>query len=153
VPDHYLGDLSLADRRFWLRENAGDARTVDGRNLNFSYDGEQPISGEGPLTFHVFSSAARPTVGIFIERFYDNATRIPPSTSLYVLSYEHGRWTDITRQVTPLPFDPRLHYEFSPSADTLTVHTYTRSHKGYVTPGHILYVWHWTGTRFTPTRK
>ena len=66
VPDHYVGNLSRADRRFWLHTTAGDERTLQDRNLNFSYDGEQELSGEGPLAFHLFSSSGRPTVGIFI---------------------------------------------------------------------------------------
>src|SRR4051812_41905079 len=78
IPDRYLGALSHADRRFFLRETAGDTRIVDGNNLNFSWDGERPISGEGPFTLHLFSATARPTVGIFIERFYDTANHVPP---------------------------------------------------------------------------
>ena len=104
------------------------------------------MGGEGPLTLHLFSSSAQPTVGIFIERFYDNATRIPPDTSLYILTENDDRWEDITRQVLPEPFDPGLFYEFSPSSDSLTVRAYTTTKEGYITEGNILHIWKWSGT-------
>ena len=111
------------------------------------------MGGEGPLTFHLFSSSECPTVGIFIERFFDNANRIPPATSLYILQCKRGVWSDVTRDVLPMPFDPRLYYEFSPSADTLTVREYTHSPKGYIMEGRTLKVWHWTGKGFSSANE
>jgi hypothetical protein len=155
VPDHFVGNLSHGDRRFFLRETVdrGDNSIVNGRNINFRYDGEQRIRGEGPLTFHLFSSSAVLTSGIFIERFYDSATHIPPATSLYILASHGNQWRDITRQVLPEPFDPRLCYEFSPSSDRLSVRAYTRSPQGYVIPGRTLRIWRWTAGRFVATQK
>jgi len=99
VPDHFVGNLSHGDRRLFLREmnDRERNRIVDGSNINFSYDGELPIGGEGPLTFHLFSSPGSPTSGIFIERFYDTSTHIPPATSLYILASQGNQWRDITR--------------------------------------------------------
>lgn len=154
VPDHFVGNISKADRRRWLKEvdlPRNPWHVLDGRNLRFSYDGEEPLGGEGPFTLHVFGSrGSERIVGIFIERFYDPATRTPPSTSLYILSGDG--WTDVTRQVLPEPFDPRLYYEFSPSHDTLTIRAYGRSREGYITPGRVLRRWRWSGSRFTLAR-
>jgi len=155
VPSHYLGNLSVADRRHFLLATVGrnDFSILDGRNLLFRWDGEEPMGGEGPFTFHVFGPSARPTVGIFIERFYDKSTHIPPSTSLYILSRDHTGWSDFTWQVLPQPFDPRLYYEFLPSSDTLNVRAYTHSDRGYITPGRLLCVWKWERDHFTQVRK
>jgi hypothetical protein len=154
VPDHYVGNISKTDRRRWLKDSdlpRDPWQVIEGRNLHFSYDGEESLGGEGPFTLHVFTSPkSHRTIGIFIERFYDASTRTPPSTSLYILSGDH--WTDVTRQVLPQPFDPRLYYEFSPSADTITVRTYGRSREGYITPGRVLERWQWSGSRFTVAR-
>ena len=166
VPEQYVGHITKADRKFFVAEtlkelkpNRADpelapSHIYQGRNLNFSWDGEEEMSGEGPLTFHRFDSPPhRLVIGVFVMRFY-NARRpaTSPPTSLYILSFDGARWADVTGSVLPQPFDLRRCYEFSPSADVLTVRTCTRSGRSSMTPGRVLSVWSWTGSRFVSAR-
>lgn len=147
VPQHFLGNLTPADRQYFLRETEGDARIQTGQNLNFSYDGEKPLSGEGPLTFHLFANAPKPTVGIVLEHPPQDA-RHPPSTSLHILQSDRGHWVEVTANVLPQPADARLFYEFNPGNDTLQVRPYQRTPKGEFEPGKVMQTWRWTGHRF-----
>lgn len=164
VPERYVGHVTKADRKFFVAETLKQLKRVQadpgsapshiyqGRNLNFSWDGEEEMSGEGPLTFHRFDAPRhRLLVGVFIMRFYNpRRPATSPPTSLYILSFDGVRWADITSSVLPQPFDPRLCYEFSSSSDVLTVRTYTSSKRSFMVAGRVLGVWRWTGNRFVP---
>ena len=62
LPTRYVA-VTQHDRRRWVREvefPRDPWGTLDGRfNLTFSYDGEEPLSGEGPFIIHLLSSPPR----------------------------------------------------------------------------------------------
>ena len=147
VPNHYVGNITKSDRARWLKllDVQNEAKEViDGKNLTFSYDGEFPLSGEGPFIIHLFSSSPRAQViGIFIER-----PGKTPRRSLYILSHSGSTWSDITSQVIPRPVQTDLCYEFSSADDNVRVCTCDDSAKMLLTPGRVLDRWTWSRNKF-----
>ena len=61
LPTRYVA-VTHRDRRWWVREidfPRDPWHTLNGRNLTFSFDGEEPLSGEGPFIVHLLASPPR----------------------------------------------------------------------------------------------
>jgi len=154
-PQRYVAHVTKADRQRWLREvhpfKDPYHNNADGRNLSFSYDGEEPMSGNAPFTLHIFKSpASRRLVGVALQR--DGAAAV------HILSRRGDEWVEITRGVIPKPINRKLYYEFDAREDVLSVSDYvlTRLHsydrQPYPYPSKLLEKWRWTGERFVIMR-
>ena len=155
LPERYVAHVTKADRQRWLKEvhPFKDAyhNNAEGRNLSFSYDGEEPMSGNAPFTLHIFKSpASRRCVGVAVQR--------EGAAAVHILSRRGGKWIEITREVVPQPINPKLYYEFDARDDVLSVSDYvlTRIHsydtQPYPYPSKLLEKWRWTGERFAVVR-
>lgn len=133
VPEHYIGyDLSF--REEILR---GEHRgvVVDIRNGYISYDASDNPSG---FEFAIF----RKSNGRYIVAYNntsDDFDREPKVATLRLLSYEGGRWRDVTRLLLPVALDGKLGYTLPRTGRNIEV-----TGKG----GRELYTLTWAKDRF-----
>jgi hypothetical protein len=105
VPERYMGGYDLRFRQEMLR---GERRgvVVDTRNGYISYDASDNPSG---FEFAVF----RKSNGKYLVAFSNGAFHDPEFgnlPTLFLLSYEGGRWRDVTRALLPAGFDNKSAY-------------------------------------------
>jgi len=155
LPERYVAHVTKADRRWWLQEvrvfDDPYHNIVDGQNLRFSYDGEEPMSGNAPFELHVFRSPpGTRIVGTALQRYGDAA--------VHILRRRGSGWVEITRDVLPREVNPKLYYAFSERDDVISVSDYvlTRLHsydrEPYPYPSKLLERWRWTGEKFAVMR-
>ena len=105
VPERYMGGYDLRFREEMLR---GEHRgvVIDIRNGYISYDASDNPSG---FEFAIF----RKSNGRYLVAYSDGAFYDPDfgnGSTLFLLSYEGGRWRDVTRASLPVAFDEKLAY-------------------------------------------
>jgi hypothetical protein len=155
LPERYVAHVTKADRQRWLDEvqpfKDPYHNNAKGRNLSFSYDGEEPMSGNGPFRLHIFKSpVSRRVVGVALQR--------EGAAAVHILSRRGGKWVEITGEVVPKSINPKLYYDFDAWDDVLSVSDYvlTRLHsydaQPYLYPSKLLEKWRWTGERFAVVR-
>jgi hypothetical protein len=138
VPERYIGyDLSF--REEMLR---GEHRgvVVDIRNGYISYDASDNPSG---FEFAIF----RKSNGRYIVAYNDTSDDFdqePKVPTLRLLSYEGGRWRDVTRVLLPLALDGKLGYTLPRTGRNIEV-----TDKG----GRELYTLTWAKDRFRIKRR
>jgi hypothetical protein len=109
VPDRYMGGYDLRLREEMLR---GERRgvVVDIRNGYISYDASDNPSG---FEFAIFrKSNGRYLVAYSTGAFHDQemAEELGNWPTLRLLSYEGGRWRDVTKSSLPVAYDEKLAY-------------------------------------------
>ena len=109
VPERYVDGYDLRFREEMLR---GERRgvVVDLRNGYISYDASDNPSG---FEFAVFRKSngqylVAYSTGAFYDPEFSKETGNWPT--LHLLSYEGGRWRDVTRDSLPVAFDKKLAY-------------------------------------------
>jgi hypothetical protein len=106
VPERYMEGY---DRRFREEMLGGKHRgvVVDIPNGYISYDASDNPSG---FEFAIFrKSNGRYLVAYSTGAFYEPEVDAGPT--LFLLSYEDGRWRDVTRATLPAGFDGKLAYK------------------------------------------
>ena len=107
VPERYLDGYDLRFRKELLRgEHRGGV--VDIANGYISYDASDNPTG---FEFAIF----RKNNGKYIVAFSDSVSdnfdwELFDGYRLFLLSYEGGKWRDVTRSLLPVPFNKRLSY-------------------------------------------
>jgi hypothetical protein len=109
VPERYMDGYDLRFREEMLR---GEHRgvVVDIRNGYISYDASDNPSG---FEFAIFKkSNGKYLVAYSDGAFYDPefGKELGNWPTLFLLSYEGGRWRDVTRASLPVAFDKKLAY-------------------------------------------
>lgn len=109
VPERYMMGYDLRFREEMLR---GERRgvVVDIRNGYISYDASDNPSG---FEFAIFrKSNGRYLVAYSNGAFHDQemAEELGNWPTLFLLSYEGGRWRDVTRESLPMAYDKKLPY-------------------------------------------
>lgn len=109
VPDRYMGGYDLRFREEMLR---GERRgvVVDIPNGYISYDASDNPSG---FEFAIFrKDNGKYLVAYSNGAFYDPefGKEVGNWPTLFLLSYEGGRWRDVTRASLPVAFDRKLAY-------------------------------------------
>lgn len=109
VPERYMGGYDIGLRRELLRGNRRGV-IIDIRNGYISYDESDNPSG---FEFAIFrKSDGRYLVAYSTGAFHDQemAEELGNWPTLFLLSYEGGRWRDVTRASLPVAFDKKLAY-------------------------------------------
>jgi hypothetical protein len=109
VPERYMGGYDLRFREEMLR---GEHRgvVVDTANGYISYDASDNPSG---FEFAIFKkSNGKYLVAYSDGAFYDPefGKEVGNLPTLFLLSYEGGRWRDVTKASLPVAFDKKLAY-------------------------------------------
>jgi hypothetical protein len=102
VPERYMESYDPRSRQELLRGERGDS-VVDIRHGYISWD-----ASDNPEEFRF--AIFRRSNGRYIVAFsvgYNSQYQNPGST-LLLLSYEDGKWRDVTRATLPVPFDKKL---------------------------------------------
>jgi hypothetical protein len=138
VPERYMEGY---DRRFREELLRGERRgaVIDIRNGYISYDESDNPSG---FEFAIF----RKSNGQYLIAYSDGAFHDPEfgnDPTLFLLSYEGGRWRDVTREALPVAFDKKLAY---------TLPRRGRSIEVWGGPGRKLYTLTWRNDRFRLSR-
>jgi hypothetical protein len=114
VPERYIGyDRSF--REELLREKVAGT-VVDVKNGYISYK-----ASDNPETFEftIFKKADGKNLVAFSVAYDPD---FPDTTSkLLLLSYENGRWADVTRAMLPVRFDKRLTYKLPREGTNINV--------------------------------
>src|ERR1700687_2837861 len=122
----------------------GYRNNFEGRNLRFSYDGEEPMSGNAPFELHIFNSPPH-------KRILGVALQHDRAAAIHILLRSGSNWAEITRDVLPRPVNPRLYYTFSSSDDVILVFDYVLKRinsydpKPLPYPSKLVERWQWTG--------
>ncbi|MFL6227264.1 MAG: hypothetical protein ACJ741_00640 [Pyrinomonadaceae bacterium] len=106
VPERYMEGY---DRRFREEMLRGERRgvVVDIPNGYISYDASDNPSG---FEFAIFrKSNGKYLVAYSTGAFYE--PEVDSGPTLFLLSYEGGRWRDVTRATLPVGFDQKLAYK------------------------------------------
>jgi len=138
VPERYMEGYDLRFRQEMLR---GEHRgvVVDIPNGYISYDASDNPSG---FEFAIFrKSNGRYLVAYSDGAFYDPefGKEVGNLPTLFLLSYEGGRWRDVTRASLPVAFDTKLAY---------TLPRRGRGIKVWDWRGRKLYTLTWSNDRF-----
>jgi hypothetical protein len=105
VPERYMEGYDLRFREEMLRGGHRGV-VVDVRNGYISYDASDNPSG---FEFAIF----RKSNGNYLVAYSDGAFYDPDfdnGSTLLLLSYERGRWRDVTKASLPVAFDKKLAY-------------------------------------------
>jgi hypothetical protein len=142
VPERYMEGY---DRRFREEMLRGDRRgvVVDVRNGYISYDASDNPSG---FEFAIFKkSNGNYLVAYSTGAFYDPelGKELGNWPTLFLLSYEGGRWSDVTRETLPVAFDKKLAYKLP---------RWGRSIEVWGGRGRKLYTLTWRNDRFRISR-
>ena len=142
VPERYMEGYDLRFREEMLR---GEHRgvVVDVRNGYISYDASDNPSG---FEFAVFrKSNGRYLVAYSTGAFYDPelGNELGNWPTLFLLSYEGGRWRDITGASLPVAFDKKLYYKLPRRGRSIEV---------WDGRGRKLYTLTWENDRFRISR-
>ncbi len=133
VPERYMVGYDLRFREEMLR---GEHRgvVVDVENGFISYDASDNPTG---FEFAIFRKNNGGYVVAYSDGVSDNFD--VNDYTLFLLSYEGGRWRDVTKALLPVPFDRKLSYRLPRRG---------RSIEAWDAGGRKLYTLTWRNDRF-----
>jgi hypothetical protein len=108
VPERYMIGYDLRFREEMLR---GEHRgvIVDNRNGYISYDASDNPTG---FEFAIFRKSNGKYIVAYSDSVSDNFNwEIGDGYTLFLLSYERGRWRDVTKALLPVAFNKKLAYQ------------------------------------------
>jgi hypothetical protein len=137
VPERYMDGY---DRRFREEMLRGEHRgvVVDTRNGYISYDASDNPTG---FEFAIFRKSKGGYIVAFSDSVSDNFDG--DGYTFFLLSYEGGRWRDVTRALLPVAFNKKLAYHLPRLGRSIEVTN---------DDGSKFYTLKWTGTRFSLKR-
>jgi len=142
VPERYMDGYDLSFRRQLLHGDRRDL-VVDTRNGYISYDESDNPSG---FEFAIFrKSNGKYLVAYSTGAFYDPELGKESGTwpTLFLLSYEDGKWRDVTRATLPAGLDLKLAYKLPRQGRSIEV---------WDGRGHKLHTLTWSKDRFRFSR-